>query len=80
MPDYFESPEYRRILAAMCRRRADANRETVSRTGGSGGSLYMAQIYDACADHHTRQAALLDPAQPLDLFAPSFAARLTAGV
>jgi len=58
--DYYKTPEYLRIKAAMNRKYAEANRETLARTGGKGGSLYMADIHDACAELAERRASGMD--------------------
>ena len=54
--DYYKTTGYLRIKAAMNRKYAEANRETFARTGGKGGSLYMADLHDACAEIAERQA------------------------
>jgi predicted nucleic acid-binding protein len=47
--DYYKTAGWLRIKAATNRRYAKANRDTVARTNGRGGSLYMAEIHEACA-------------------------------
>jgi len=54
--DYYQTPEYLRIKAAQNRKYAEANRETNARTNGRAGSLYMADIHDACAEIAEQQA------------------------
>ena len=54
--NYYQTPEYLRIKASMNRKYAEANRETFARTNGKGGSLYMADIHDACAEIAEKQA------------------------
>ena len=54
--DYYKTPEYLRLAAAINRKYAEANRETFARTNGRLGSLYMAEIHDNCAAIKEKQA------------------------
>lgn len=56
MSNYYESPEYARIAAAMCRQRAEANRRNLADPASPFGSAYMAEVYDACAERWDRKA------------------------
>jgi len=56
MENYYETKGYLLIKAAMNRRYAEANRDTFARTGGKLGSLYMADVHDACAKTAQRKA------------------------
>lgn len=61
--NYSDTAAYKHIAAAMCRRYAQANRDTYERTGGRRGSLYMAEVYDACAARHERAAQIAEAVQ-----------------
>ena len=58
--DYYQTPEYLRLAAAMNRRYAEANLETYARTNGRLGSIYMAEVHEACAGIKERQATELE--------------------
>ncbi len=60
MADYYETPEYLRLAAAQNRKYAQANRETVARTDGRGGSIYMAEVHESCAAIKEARAAKLE--------------------
>ena len=49
------------LQAAVNRRYAQANRDTFAHTNGRLGSIYMAEIHEACAAKKMAQAELLFP-------------------
>ena len=49
------------LQAAVNKRYAQANRDTFAHTGGRLGSIYMAEVHEACAKKKLAQAELLFP-------------------
>jgi len=57
-----------KLQAAVNKRYAQANRDTFARTGGRLGSIYMAEVHEACAEKKLAQAELLFPSDDTAIY------------